>query len=123
MPFTLWKIATGALFVLTFALGYLLSRSGKPYNPVVFTVHKLAALAALVVLARQAYLVQRAAPLNPLQWTALLLAAACFIAAIATGGLLSVERPAPAIVGRLHQVVPYLTLLASAASIYLLPAG
>ena len=44
-------ISIGVLFLLHFVLGYVLSRSGGPYNTVLLTIHKLASLAALVLIA------------------------------------------------------------------------
>ncbi len=41
-------IVTGVLFGLTLAFGVWLSQAGKPYNPVLFNIHKLTALAAVI---------------------------------------------------------------------------
>jgi hypothetical protein len=43
-----------------------------------------------------------------------------FVSLIATGGLLSSDKQMPTIVLRLHQVAPYLTVLAAAVTLYLL---
>ena len=45
--------APGGLFILTLVFGFWVSRLGKPYNGVLFNVHKLIALGALVVTAIQ----------------------------------------------------------------------
>ena len=37
-----------------------------------------------------------------------------------TGGLLSMDKTMPAVIRRLHQVTPYLTVLSTAATLYLL---
>ena len=120
---TIWKItALGGLFGLVFVLGYGLSRAGKPYPLAAFTVHKLAALGILVWLIRQTVVTQRAAPLSALQWAGVGLAAVCFVLAMATGGLVSTDRPAPLWAARVHSVIPYLTLLASGGAFALLGA-
>ena len=120
---TIWKItALAALFGLVFILGYGLSRAGKPYPLAAFTVHKLAALGILVWLIRQAVVTQRAAPLSALQWAGVGLAAACFVLAMATGGLVSTDRPAPLWAARVHALIPYLTLLVSGGVFALLGA-
>ena len=43
------------VFLLTLASGLWLSRSGKPLKTGIFTLHKLIALAAVVVTALQTY--------------------------------------------------------------------
>lgn len=40
----------------------------------------------------------------------------------ASGGMLSLEKPAPAVVLRLHQIVPFLTVLATGGTLYTLLA-
>jgi hypothetical protein len=43
-------LISGALLVPTLAMGYWLTYSGKPYNDITFTVHKLLPLANLALL-------------------------------------------------------------------------
>jgi len=112
----------GLFFVFIFLSGFWLSGSGKPLNPILFTVHKLITLAAVVFLVINIYQANQAASLSPLERAACLLTGLLFIATIATGGLLSIDQPIPPFVHRLHQVIPFLTLLSSAATLYLLYA-
>jgi hypothetical protein len=44
-------IICGLLFLLTLASGVWVSHSGKPINVVIFTIHKLIALATVIVAA------------------------------------------------------------------------
>ncbi len=44
---------------------------------------------------------------------------ACFMVMLATGGLLSVDKAVPAIVHRLHQILPYLTAASVGITLYL----
>ena len=112
----------GLLFLLIFGFGFWLSRSGKPYNQLIFTIHKLVALGAVVLLANTVYKVHQVAPLSPAQFSVMGLAAVCFLATILSGGLLSIDKTMPLVVHRLHQVTPYLTLLATSGFLYLLLA-
>jgi hypothetical protein len=50
----------------------------------------------------------------------IILAGLFFVATIATGGLMSVDKEMPVFVHTLHQVTPYLTLASTAAILYLL---
>ncbi len=108
----------GLLFLLIFGFGFWLSRSGKPYNVAIFTVHKLIVLGTVAFLGVTIYNVHQATPLSAAQIAWVVAAAVCFVATIVTGGLLSIERPMPAFVLRLHQVIPYATLVASGGILY-----
>jgi NADPH:quinone reductase-like Zn-dependent oxidoreductase len=48
-------IIPGILFLLTLAAGVWLSQSGRPLNTLIFTVHKLIALAAVMTTTVQLY--------------------------------------------------------------------
>jgi hypothetical protein len=115
-------IGAGAAFLLIFLAGYWLSRSGKPYSTIVFNVHKLVAVAAVVLLGVNVYRIHRAGTLNAIELSAAIVAGLFFLGTMATGGALSIPtgKPMPAIVHRLHQVTPYLTVLSTAATLYLL---
>lgn len=115
-------VGAGLFFLLIFFFGFWLSRSGKPYNLVIFTIHKLIVLGAVVFLATTIYKVHQASPLSPVHIIAIVITAVCFIATIITGGLLSIDKAMPLIVLRLHKITPYLTILSSSVILYLLLA-
>lgn len=115
-------ISMGAGFLVIILSGYWLSRSGKPYSTIVFTVHKLVALAAIVVLGVTVYRINRAGALSAIEVLAAIVTSLFFLGTIATGGALSIpsDKAMPAIVHKLHQVTPYLTVLSTAVTLYLL---
>jgi hypothetical protein len=55
-------LAPAILLLLTVAFGVWLSLSGKPYNAILFNIHKLAALATVVVLVIQLYRLLKGTP-------------------------------------------------------------
>jgi hypothetical protein len=121
-------VGAGAVFLVILLSGYGLSRSGKPYGTLVFTVHKLLAVAAVVTLGITVYRMNRAGTLAAGGLISAIVSGVFFLGTMATGGVLSVEAgtqvtmPASvsALVHKLHQVTPYLTVLSSAAALYLL---
>jgi hypothetical protein len=113
-------ILTGAGFLLILLSGFWLSRTGKPYSQIVFTFHKLVTLGTIVYLAVTLYQASRSAPLPVGLLAASVLLAVCFIAMLATGGLLSVDKTFPPIIHRLHQFLPYLTAASAGLTLYLL---
>ncbi len=112
-------VVAGLCFVFIFIFGFWLSRFGKPYGFLVFTIHKLIALGVVAFLAVTIYKAQLIFPLSPLHITAIGITGLCFVLTIITGSLLSIDKAMPMIVRRLHQITPYLTVLSTAGSLYL----
>ncbi len=110
----------GLFFLCIFISGFWLSRAGKPFNVALLTVHKLLSLAAFIFLAIILYRTQQSVGLSAAAWGAGIAAGMLFVSLIATGGLLSTGKMLPAIVLKIHQIAPYLTVLATAITLYLL---
>jgi hypothetical protein len=115
-------IGAGALFLLVFLSGFWLARAGKPYSQVIFTIHKLVALAAVVILGTLIARINQFAPIQAVQWLAIAATALCLVALFVTGGLLSLDKAAPEFVIKLHQILPYLAVISIGVDIYLLAA-
>jgi hypothetical protein len=115
-------LGTGLFFLLILFSGYWLSRSGKPYSTIVFNIHKLVAVAAVVLLGITVYRIHRAGALSAIELLAAIVTGLFFLGTMVTGGLLSIpiDKAMPAIVRKLHQVMPYLTVLSTAVTLYFL---
>jgi hypothetical protein len=115
--------AMGLFFVVVFLSGFGLSGLGKPYGTLIFTVHKLIAMAAVISLGVATVRSSRLAALSALARLSVGVTGGLFLVTIITGSLLSIGKVMPAIVGSLHQTTPYLTVLATAASLLALPGA
>jgi uncharacterized protein YneF (UPF0154 family) len=113
-------VALGLFFLAIVLCGIWLSRKGRPLNVGISTLHKLVSLAAGVYLLGTVVQRNRLVPLSPTEWIAIVVTGLCFLAMVASGGFLSSDKPMPVAVLRIHQVVPLLTALSAAASLYLL---
>jgi hypothetical protein len=113
-------IGAGAFIVFIFLTGFGLRRVGKPYNGLLFNLHKFIGLGALAGLILTASQVHKMAPLGTVEMAAVVVSVILFVATIIAGGLASLTTPLPAAVTGLHKVFPYLTTLASLATLYLL---
>jgi hypothetical protein len=113
-------LITGAFFVFILASGFWLSRLGRPINTIVLTIHKLISVAAVVYLVVNVYRINRVTPLTTLEIVASAAVILLFLVMIATGGLLSVEKQMPAYVHTIHQFTPYLVILSTSATLFLL---
>lgn len=113
-------ISLGVLFLVIFLFGYWLSRTGRPVNTILLTIHKLIGLGTGIFLAVTLYRAHQATPFSPLEIGVIVLTALFFLSNAVTGGLLSTDKVMPVFVQRLHQITPYLTLLSTAVTMYFL---
>lgn len=114
-------IIPGVVFVLTLAFGFGLSRLGRPYNGLLFNVHKLLALAGVIVTVLQLIgLLKNAAPLALTGLGLLALTALAVIALFVSGALLSAGKLAHARLRTLHQIAPAALVIPLLAAISML---
>jgi hypothetical protein len=117
-------VLTGSLFLLTLASGFWLSNSGKPYSTLIFTIHKLIALAAIIATAVTIHHLHKTAELRlAVEVSTIVITGLLFLFLLVTGGLLSIEKPVPAVIRTIHHVAPYLAVISAAATFYFLASG
>jgi len=113
-------ILAGVLSTLTLISGVAVSKAGRPLNAALFNLHKLIALATVVLIVLLVKgLYSTAEGKAFLDITVMVLAGVLFLALGVTGGMLSFEKEWPGVVHTVHQVVPLLSLAFSAVTIYL----
>jgi hypothetical protein len=118
-------IIAGALFLFTLISGVIVSRSGRPFSVGLVTLHKLIAVATVVLIGIAVNQLYRTAGGKVfLQVSVMIISGILFLALIATGALLTREEmQLPKVVLRIHQVAPLLSLLSSTVTVYLLARG
>lgn len=95
---------TGILFLLTLVFGFWLSRAGKPYNGLLFNVHKLLALGTVVLAG-----IQYPKTLHAPDWQLVVLLATmalCAIAVFTSGALMSAGKMDYALMLTIHRIAP-----------------
>jgi hypothetical protein len=97
-----------ASFAIIFTLGFIMSHFGRPYGGLLFNAHKLAALAFGVFLIVRVYRINQAAGLSAPELALVILTALLFLSLAVFGGLLSTDKPVPAVINQLHHILPYL---------------
>lgn len=114
-----WKILTGMVcFAAMLALGLIVAKSGKPYPQALLAFHKIAAVLAAVFLTLGALSLRKAVPWSAAELALCIAAAFFFLGSVASGALLTVEKPIPAFVSVLHKAGPALaTLFTTAAAL------
>lgn len=113
----------GIVFLLTLFFGVWLSNSGKPYNGILFNVHKLIALGAAILTAVQLFKVLKDTGIQVVPILLIVIAVVCVIALFATGALMSMEKMSYQVTLTIHRLAPILAAVAMVAAVYLLNTG
>lgn len=108
------------LLLLTVAFGLWLSRSGKPYNGILFNIHKLAALGAVIFAGVQFYQLNKVETFPPVLVSLVLLIIAFVIGLFFSGAMMSADKLSYSVMRAIHRVAPIFIVVASAAAIYML---
>lgn len=108
------------LFILTVAAGFWVSKTGKPYHTGIFTLHKLLALAAVVLAAIVIVGLLKTAPMQSVVIMLLVLAGLSVLALFATGALMSIQKTVASAWLLIHRVAPFVLAGSSVSAILLL---
>jgi hypothetical protein len=107
-------------FFLTLVFGFWLSNVGKPYNGLLFNIHKLLALGAVILLGMQLAKTPKSADPLTLIIALLVVAALCIVALFASGALLSAGKLDYVLMLSIHRIAPAVLTVVLALLVYLL---
>ena len=113
-------ITPGIIFLLTLVFGIWLSNSGKQYNGILFNIHKLIALGAVIAATMQIYKILNGMESQSLVIALVIFAALCVVALFATGAFMSLGKLNYEVILAIHRVSPVLAIITMSAIIYLL---
>jgi hypothetical protein len=113
----------GIAFILTLVFGFWLSHLGKPYNGLLFNIHKLIALAAVVVTVIQVFKLLKGMESQALIIVAVVVVALCVIALFASGALMSVGKLDYALTLTVHRIAPVVLVIAMVIIVMTLKGG
>ena len=114
-------VIAGLLLLFTLLSGVWLSHSGKPLNVAIFTIHKLIALATVIVIAVNVYHLYGPVDIqNLVELVVIAVTGLLFLALFISGALLSIGKSMPEAILRFHHVAPLLALVFSTMTFYLL---
>ena len=116
-------VVPGIAFALTLAFGFWLSRSGRPYDGLLFNIHKLIALAAVVVTVVPLVRMLKSTDLPALTIALLALAALCATGLFVSGALMSAGKLDHALLHTLHRVALAALVIALPSAVFLLGRG
>lgn len=111
-------VGAGISFLFILLSGFLLTRSGKPYGMLIFTIHKLVSVGMVVLLGITVRQAIQTMKLGTMAWLAVVVTGLFFLTTIVAGSLLSISDAMPVIVYKMHQMTPYLTTIATLITLY-----
>ena len=97
-------IINGIIFIIILISGFWLSKSGKPYGTLLFTVHKLMALAFLVYVFIISKKLVKTTELNPVLWMIMITAVLSVGLIFTTGGILSSQEEVKTTLVVVHKI-------------------
>jgi hypothetical protein len=106
-------------FLLTLVFGFWLSRRGKPYNGLLFNVHKLVALVMVILSVLEVYKVLKVLDLATLTVLLLVIAALSVIALFASGAFMSANKGEYRVMKLIHNISPFILVIAMGYAINL----
>jgi hypothetical protein len=109
----------GIIFLLTLVFGFWLSLYGKPYNGILFNVHKLIALGTVVLTSVQVYKSLKVTEPRPLLIVSIVIVVACVVALFVSGAFLSIGNMKYETLKLIHNIAPILMVLAMGSIVYL----
>lgn len=110
----------GLGFAVTALSGFALSHFGRPLNSAIFTVHKLIAVATIILAGVSIRDLYRSAVFQALYPALIGVTVLFLVALLVSGALLSFDKLATAVVLRVHQFAPVLAAGLATLTIYLL---
>ncbi len=113
-------IIPGIAFLLTLVFGFWLSNAGKPYNGILFNIHKLIALGAAILTAVQLFTALKNIDIQVVPILLIVVAVVSVIALFATGALMSMDKMSYQVMLTIHRVAPILAAVATVAAFCLL---
>ena len=108
------------LFLLTLVFGFWLGKVGRPYNAILFNIHKLIALGTVILAAIQIYKLFTTLEPQTLIVVLTVIIAVCVIALFASGAFLSIGNQNYQTMKTIHNAALVLAVIAMGLAIYFL---
>jgi hypothetical protein len=107
------------LFLLTLTFGFWLGQVGRPYNGILFNIHKLIALGTVILAGIQIFKTPGGFDL-PLTIIALIVAGLCVVALFASGAFLSIGNLDYQAMKTIHNIALAVLVVSLALAFYFL---
>lgn len=113
MSFASRFIVSGILFVITVVSGMWLNKIGRPLNPYLFTVHKIAALVIIILVSLALYSIRQYFGDDSIVLVSAVCAALSLLILLISGIYLSFEIVHPGFIIIIHRIAPWTALISA----------
>lgn len=110
-------------FFLTLAFGLWLSRRGRPYNGLLFNIHKLVALGTVILAAMEIYRMSKVMDFESLVFILLVVTALSVVTLFLSGAFMSAHIGEYRVVKLIHNIAPVVAVVAAGYALFLLTPG
>jgi len=110
----------GIGFLLTLVFGFWMSKAGRPYNGILFNIHKLIALGTVIITAMQIYKILNILEPQALIVLLIVITGISVVALFVSGAFLSIGNVSYQVVKIIHNISSVLAVIALGLTIYLL---
>lgn len=105
-------------FLITVVFGFWLGKIGKPYNGILFNIHKLIALGTVIFMSIQFYKILKV--IEPQLVISIIAVSICVLTLFTSGALLSIGNVKFETAKLMHNIAFTVAIIAAGSSIYLL---
>ncbi|MEW6403545.1 MAG: hypothetical protein AB1649_17245, partial [Chloroflexota bacterium] len=112
-------LTPGITFLLTLVFGFWLGKLGKPYNGILFNVHKLIALGTVIFAAMQICRTLKVLEAQALVIVLIVVTGICVVALFASGAFLSIGNLDYRVMKTIHHIAPVLAVIAMGLTLYI----
>ncbi|HUS87441.1 MAG TPA: hypothetical protein VMW76_09385 [Bacteroidales bacterium] len=113
-------IITIILFAFIILSGIWLTKSGRPLNTVLFSIHKILAIIAIILTVITIYHLQKGIDLRNPELILILATGVFFLLELVSGALLSFDSLVNETVLTIHKITPSLIVISTVLTIYFL---
>lgn len=106
--------------LITVAFGFWLGKIGKPYNGILFNIHKLIALGTVIFMSIQFYKILKVIEPHTLLVISIIAVSICVLTLFTSGALLSIGNVKYETAKLMHNIAFTVAIIAAGSSIYLL---
>jgi hypothetical protein len=117
------SITAGIFLIFSILSGAWLTRTGRPLNVVIMTVHKLISLGAVLFTCLAIYLVAQARVINLADWINILVTGILFLTLFASGAVLSGGKVVKGALLVAHRSFPFLAAICFIVLFYYIAIG
>lgn len=107
-------------FLITVVFGLWLSIVGRPYNGILFNIHKLIALGTVILASMKVYELLKVMEYQSSLAISLVVVVLCVVSLFLSGAFLSVGNVKYEVVILIHNISPVIMVIAMGCTIYLL---